>query len=333
VRYDWVNVDSDLNWLTSAFDAVIVQRTALDSRTADELIERSRGKCALIVELDDFLLSSDPGRGFSNDRSQALSELLREARLVIVSTEELKRRLAHLNDHILVSPNALRERLWFAPLPDTAADAATELITSSGRADAGEIRAIYMGTYTHENDLEILKDVVAEVRVTYPNFRFFTVGITKDPGSWHESLPIAKRDYPRFVRWFRRIAKLMDFAVAPLVETDFNRAKSAIKLLEYSAAGLPVIASNVSPYREEIENGVTGLLAANNSSAWTAALCYACENPEKMRAMAERQRARVLSSHLLSDEIPKFDAAVLNVIETFRRTSHAATRSDAGAKT
>jgi len=40
----------------------------------------------------------------------------------------------------------------------------------------------------------------------------------------------------------------------------FARAKSAVKALEYAALGIPVIASDVGPYREFVLDGVTGYL-------------------------------------------------------------------------
>ena len=129
-RYDWVDPDVDLECL-SRFQAVIVQRTALDDRAAAELVRQCRErKCALIVELDDFLLSTDatwPSYTDYNSRGPALKKLLNEANLVIASTEELKKRLNGLTDDVMVSPNALSERLWFASLRE---DVRVELLTS-----------------------------------------------------------------------------------------------------------------------------------------------------------------------------------------------------------
>jgi glycosyltransferase involved in cell wall biosynthesis len=325
VRYDWVPADADPRWLASAFDAVIVQRTALDERAADALIEQCEGKCPLIIELDDFLLSADVGwssyRDYSDHR-EALKKLIDAASLVMTSTEELKARLSQFNNRITVIPNVLSERLWLVPLSEGSASDPSFRVLRKPRNDR-ETRAIYMGTWTHGDDLNILRDAVADVRISNPNFRFFLVGVTKTQEPWYEQLKAPHVNYPLFVAWFRRVAALMDFAVAPLVDTEFNRAKSSIKLLEYSAANLPVIASEVPPYRDEIENGVTGLLAKNSASAWTEALRFACENPDEMREMAARMRQAVLADRLVGRQIPAFDAAVLSTIEEFHQESGA----------
>ena len=317
VRYDWVDPDVDLEWLTSHFQAVIVQRTALDDRAAAELVRLCRErKCALIVDLDDFLLSTDatwPSYTDYSSRGPALKKLLNEANLVIASTEELKNRLNGLTDDVMVSPNALSERLWFAPLREDVS--VEDLSVVIGRKHHKEKRVIYMGSFTHDEDLKLLTEAVSEVRKTYPNFRLFTVGVTRRFEPWHECLAIPNTNYPQFVPWFRRVAKQMDFAVAPLVDTEFNRAKSALKILEYAAASLPVVASDVTPYREVIEHGKTGFLVANNPSAWAAALRHCCENPDQISAIAERQRKEVERSHSLGQFLPKFDAAILSAIE------------------
>jgi glycosyltransferase involved in cell wall biosynthesis len=323
VRYDWVSTDADPDWLASAFDAVIVQRTALEERAADELVEQCKGKCPLIIELDDFLLNDDVGwssyRDYSGHR-EALKKLIGAASLVMTSTEELKARLTQFNDRIAVIPNVLSERLWLAPLSEESAADPSLRVLRKPRKDR-ETRAIYMGTWTHGDDLNILRDAVADLRASNPSFRLFLVGVTKTRERWYEQLKAPHVNYPLFVAWFRRVAALMDFAVAPLVETEFNRAKSTIKLLEYSAANLPVIASEVPPYRDEIENGVTGLLAKNSASAWTEALRFACENPDEMREMAARLRQAVLTDRLVDRQIPAFDAAVLSAIEEFHQQS------------
>jgi hypothetical protein len=41
---------------------------------------------------------------------------------------------------------------------------------------------------------------------------------------------------------------VMDIGIVPLRDTPFNRAKSAIKGLEYAAAGVPFIAQNLDSY-------------------------------------------------------------------------------------
>lgn len=51
-----------------------------------------------------------------------------------------------------------------------------------------------------------------------------------------------------------------DIALCPLTGTEFDQSKSAIKAVEAMALGIPVLASDVAPYREVIDDGVNGYL-------------------------------------------------------------------------
>jgi glycosyltransferase involved in cell wall biosynthesis len=50
-------------------------------------------------------------------------------------------------------------------------------------------------------------------------------------------------------------------ALAPLRPAIFNRSKSALRLLEAAALGLPVVASAAGPYADWLRHGETGYLA------------------------------------------------------------------------
>lgn len=51
-----------------------------------------------------------------------------------------------------------------------------------------------------------------------------------------------------------------DIGICPLLDTEFARSKSHVKALEYMARGMPVVASDVEPYRRFVEHGVDGFL-------------------------------------------------------------------------
>jgi glycosyltransferase involved in cell wall biosynthesis len=55
-----------------------------------------------------------------------------------------------------------------------------------------------------------------------------------------------------------------DIGIAPLAANAFNRSKSALKALEYAALGVPVVASDLDPYRDFVVDGVTGFLVKHD---------------------------------------------------------------------
>lgn len=64
----------------------------------------------------------------------------------------------------------------------------------------------------------------------------------------------------------------LDCGLAPLHDTIFNNCKSNLKWLEYSAMGIPCLASNVTPYKECIQHGINGYLINNTPDDWVQAI-------------------------------------------------------------
>ena len=100
---------------------------------------------------------------------------------------------------------------------------------------------------------------------------------------------VAPPDYPA------RLASLeLDVAVAPLVDHPFNRAKSALKVLEYGMLGLPVVCSDLEPYRAAPVTRV-----ADAAEAWIAALRALAQDPPRARREGTSLRDWVLAHHTL----------------------------------
>jgi glycosyltransferase involved in cell wall biosynthesis len=83
--------------------------------------------------------------------------------------------------------------------------------------------------------------------------------------------------------------ELLDFeiGIAPVRDTVFSASKSALKALEYNARGIPVIASNVQPYREYIVHGENGFIAKAPHD-WLKYLRLLAENPDLRAEMGAK---------------------------------------------
>ena len=64
--------------------------------------------------------------------------------------------------------------------------------------------------------------------------------------------------------------------IAPIEANDFNDAKSELKWLEYTALGVPTVASDFGPYRRAIRDMETGLLGRCD---WESPLAHLIDNP------------------------------------------------------
>lgn len=100
----------------------------------------------------------------------------------------------------------------------------------------------------------------------------------------------------RFTRWREDRATTLfeDFSVGimPLFDTPYARAKAGFKLLEYMAAGLPVVASPVGVNAELVERSGAGLLASTPEE-WEGALRELAASVELRRELGARGRSFV----------------------------------------
>jgi len=88
--------------------------------------------------------------------------------------------------------------------------------------------------------------------------------------------------------------------LAPLEDNPFNRCKSNVKWLEYSACGVAGIYSDLPPYAC-VKSGETGILVRNTANDWYNALAYLIDNPVKRRQMARNAREEVMAHYTVAD--------------------------------
>lgn len=275
-------------------DIVIVQREFPKRFDAYlEVVEAARreGK-PLVFELDDllFFLPEDHPDRLDRSFAAALSPMLQallEADLVAVSTPELRDVLVDYNANVVVLPNYLDDSLWSLRPPGT----------SQGALTIG-----YMGTYSHRPDLEYVAPVLARLAERYPQRVRFHFWGPQPPTSLRslpqvEWTPFISHSYEEFAVYFQ--TQSADIFIAPLVDNLFNRCKSALKFLEYSALGVPGVYSRIAPYERVVEHGRNGLLASTLDE-WEACLVRLIEEDDLRLRLATQAQATVTEKWLLS---------------------------------
>jgi glycosyltransferase involved in cell wall biosynthesis len=283
------------------------------SETVRRIIDYGPGRPLLVIDCDDALdlipTSSLTAHAFyrgptADGELERWATNLRHADIVTASTVALAHHLTELLGiaEVLVVPNFIDARAADEPLHPILGHPFPFTIG-------------YQGSDTHYEDVGPLDYALRQLHKRHPDIGLQLIG-----HNW--TVPLARRSDPTWGRgdfplgrlpavwswpadrlahtsWFADIVELyqvvkgFDVGLAPLVDSPFNRAKSPIKLLEYSLLGVPWVASPVGPYLQWVEDVTdtgnpedAGGLFASSPDDWLHALETLYANPDLRRDLA-----------------------------------------------
>ena len=294
-------------------DVCIVQRTAFDSvGDVDRLIGRLGAiGAALVTDIDDAFRSIGPDHpeaAFYRPLVAALDRAVAASAETWFSTEEALHAYAGVAHATQLLPNALDPRLW----RDWRAPRAAIL--------AGDrVRMLYMGTYTHDADLEWVRPALDRLHDERPgSFDLTLIGVAAEtaPAPWLVRLspPADAVAYPRFVRWLRSQGPF-DIGLAPLADSAFNHAKSDVKLLDYAALGLLPVVEDAAAYRADPHAGGIAVHARD----WHQALSGVLDDRDDARRRASQAADHVWRSRSVSGIAPVMLARLEALVAGARR--------------
>ncbi|MFD9465322.1 glycosyltransferase family 4 protein [Streptomyces sp. NPDC060027] len=115
-----------------------------------------------------------------------------------------------------------------------------------------------------------------------------------------------------FGRYLQAVSAF-DVWVAPYRDTAFNRAKYPTKWLESSMLGIPLIASDIEPYRRVIRHGENGFLVKREHE-WGRLLKQLADDPALRQRIGMAARAEASASILQATNV-QWQAALTAPIE------------------
>ncbi len=245
----------------------IVQRTAYDDlNTAQLFVENlNKAKAMLVLDSDDafsVINKSHPEHNEHSERDEALQFLVSKANQTWLSTNRLKESVSQTTEALVIN-NGLDKRLW----------SGTKL--RRPKINDKLLRLVYMGTGTHDQDLSMIMPELDKLAEKYPDcFVLTIVGVASvlPERPWLQRWHVRRglTIYPKFVRSFLKKGPF-DIGLSPLVDNDFNRAKSDIKCLDYLAAGILPMVSDTEAYKNpELDTFV--IKPTKESDGWYKAL-------------------------------------------------------------
>lgn len=185
----------------------------------------------IVLEYDDYLpnipVASVYRRQVSQDVIKRIRRSIEQADWLVVSTEALAHEYEAFHSDIRIAQNTL-DPAWWGNLV-------------SHRRVGKKPRVGWAGGSSHTGDLAIIKSVVKALE---NEVEWVFMGMRPDGINCEFHAGVQIELYPE------KLASLnLDLAVVPLEINQFNVSKSNLRLLELGACGVPVICTDIEPYR------------------------------------------------------------------------------------
>jgi glycosyltransferase involved in cell wall biosynthesis len=251
VKYDFK--EDDLKDIDILFFNRMIPTMAL----AYILLLRNKYGFKLVCDIDDhWLLNKDHvlKKGYDKHKiSNVIADHIKAADLVTVTHERLAYECTSLNSNVHILPNAIPKHTQF--LAKKEPDDLTRLFWAGGN--------------THRKDLELLRRPLQIIK--RDKVKFIMGGYRHDDPELREMAKIFSTNsaYNTEVIEMLPVDKYYyaysqcDISLIPLVDNEFNRHKSNLKILEAANVEAPVIVSKVHPYIGFPDNIVNYVTAAN----------------------------------------------------------------------
>lgn len=246
----------------------------------------------IVVDSDDYLkVQADNPHKLEHDRSNAVAVVKRTMQIadgITVTNEYLRQQYLAINPNICVLPNFMDLERWDMPIL---------------KNESSEIRIGWAGSMTHLKDVGLVRKALIDLMIDYPKAKLILMGDPRlkryfDGLNVEVILGVPFEAYPSKLRSLR-----LDVGIAPIRDVKFNRFKSPIKAMEYGIMGVPVVASNIPPYSDFIEDEIDGYLARRDGM-WLSCIESIIEKKEiEKQTMVDAMRKKIVGQYDLSKNI------------------------------
>lgn len=179
---------------------------------------------------------------------------LKNADMVVVTTEKLAEYARQFNSNVYVNDNTIDFNVWW------------RLNNKINKP----LKVVWQGSPSHYQDWYVIKEPLNALLREY-NFTLYMAGSNYmgifDQDVQKNVIPLPWVSFD--AHSYRMMALQPDIALVPLADMDFNYYKSAIKFYEMSAMGVPSVVSNVTPYKQVIQHGKNAMAYNNPDEFYT----------------------------------------------------------------
>lgn len=260
---------------------ILLLELPLDDRLPTMMQQyRKVSSASLVIEYDDNYLNISAKNAMASslpkDMQRRLQLLSEQADWMVVSTEPLAHAYREFHSDIRVAQNRLNVEQW-AHL-------------KSRKREGKKPRVGWAGGSSHTGDLELLLPLMKALE---DEVDWVFMGMKPEGVRCEFHLAVPFELYPE------KLSTLdLDLALVPLENNVFNECKSNLRLLELGACGVPIICTDIEPYRGDLP--VTRL--PNRFATWLSAIREQLADRQALSQRGDELRAAIHKDWLLQDE-------------------------------
>ncbi|UQY42733.1 glycosyltransferase [Mixta hanseatica] len=240
---------------------------------------RTYSSAKIVIDYDDYSpnipVRSMVRKHIKQDIIKDIRRDCAQADWVVVSTAPLADEFSRFTSNIRIAPNGLPVDIW------------GEL--KSNKRTKKKLRVGWAGGSTHTGDLSLIKPLIKafEHEIEWVFMGMKPEGVQCE---FHPGVPIEV--YPE------KLASLdLDLALVPLEINQFNICKSNLRLLELGACGIPVICTDIEPFR----CGLPVTHVNNRYAEWAEAINMHIHEKEALERQGEELRKAIHENWMLRD--------------------------------
>lgn len=266
------------------YDAVILQREMISTLpTLERLLPNP-----WVLDVDDAI--------YLHRNGKAAEYIASSCALVVCGNDSLAEKFSQWNSNVVVIPTGVD----------------TEQLQPIVNRNTSEKPIIgWIGTEGNYRYLEFIEPALTKVLASFPNVR----------------LQIISNKFPAFLE---HLGEQLDFrlwrpgiendllpkfsiGIMPLEDSEWARGKCAFKMLQYMAAGIPVVVSPVGMNKIILETAQVGY-AARSTHDWVDALIYLLDNLDFASVLGSNGRKLVEKDYSLKQVAVSWSNVLTNML-------------------
>ncbi|MDA0272876.1 MAG: glycosyltransferase family 4 protein, partial [Proteobacteria bacterium] len=247
------------------FDLVFIQRKLFSSMFI-RLLRKVASR--IVFDFDDAINLRSNGE-ISRTRANKFEAVIKAADLVLAGNSYLAESASALGARVEISPTSVDVDRYLSQIP---------------RLE--KISLVWIGSRSTSRYLESHRSILEALGKKIPGIKLRIIGdfelsldhLEVENVPWTDSGEVDA------------IAQC-HIGIAPMDDDNWTRGKCALKVIQYMAAGLPVVSSAVGANKDVIEHGETGFLA-EDQDAWLEAVGKLVNSRQLREQMGESARMR-----------------------------------------